>query len=55
MKCTLKNLDKVIEYIQERHVDNQYGADFAQFDDETDLVTAIENTVEHLIEQEELT
>jgi len=48
MKCTIKNLEKVFQNIKERHLDSMTGADFAEFDDECDLVNAVTDSVEHL-------
>lgn len=51
MKCTLKNLERVFNFINDNHVDsNGGGADFAMFDDESELVGAVEYTLEQLDE-----
>ena len=50
MKCTIKNLDLVFRTIKEWHQDNQSGADFGQFDDESDLLHAVQSTIEQLEE-----
>ena len=46
MKCTLKNLYMVCDKIAETHVDSQTGADFAEFDDESDLLNAVETVLD---------
>ena len=45
MKCTINNLNKVFSFIKEQHPSNQTGADFAQFDDESNLVDAVKSTI----------
>ena len=52
MKCTIKNLELVFKLIQDNHIDNDAGgADFAEYDDESDLLGAVERAVE-MIEEE---
>jgi hypothetical protein len=51
MKCTLKNLERVVNFINDNHLDAYGdGADFAMFDDESELVGAVEYTLEQLDE-----
>lgn len=48
MKCTVKNIILLFGYILENHADNQRGADFAEFDDENDMLHAVEDGIEFL-------
>lgn len=50
MNCSIKNLEIVFNYIKQSHLDNQTGSDFAQFDNESDLKTAVENAIESIEE-----
>jgi len=50
MKATIKNINKVFNLLTEWHIDNQAGADFAQFDDESDLEDAVKSVIEQLKE-----
>ena len=51
MKCTLKNLERVVNFINDNHIDsNGGGADFAMFDNESELVGVVEYTLEQLDE-----
>lgn len=51
MKCTIENLNKVFDLVSEKHVDSgESGANFALWDDESDLLTAVSETIE-LIEE----
>ena len=52
MKCTIENLELILRTVQEWHVDEQQGADFGQFDDESDLLHAVESTIEQIEEQD---
>lgn len=53
MKCTLDNVEKVFRTINDHHADAQTGADFGQFDNESDLLTAVERVIS-MIEEEEI-
>ena len=47
VKCTIKNLNKVFDLVSEKHLDSiENGADFALRDDESDLLTAVSETIE---------
>jgi hypothetical protein len=50
MNCTLSNLDKVFKIIYEQHLDNY---EHAEFDDETDLLSAVESVIRQIEEEEE--
>lgn len=50
MYCTLENLEKVFNMINEQHSDN---SEHGEFDDETDLVVAIQRVVNQIEEEEE--
>ena len=48
MYCNLKNLDRVVKMIIEQHADN---SEHAEFDDETDLVDAVQRVVNQIEEE----
>jgi hypothetical protein len=48
MYCTLENLDRVFKMIIEQHADN---SEHGEFDDETDLVDAIQRVVNQIEEE----
>lgn len=48
MKLTEENINKVFNYIITQISDDVFGL----FDEETDLLVAVENTIEHLKEGE---
>lgn len=48
MYCTLENLEKVFNMINEQHSDN---SEHGEFDDETDLVVAIQRVVNQIEEE----
>ena len=49
MKCTLENLELVLNTIQESHEDNQRTG---EYDNETDLLDAVKRTIEGLTENQ---
>lgn len=51
MKCTSKNIKRVFDLINEWHVDNFDGADFAQFDDDSDLLDVVGSVIEQVKEE----
>ncbi len=51
MKCTIENINLVFDKVSEMHFDSQTGADFAEFDDESDLLTAFERVIEWIEEE----
>jgi hypothetical protein len=48
MECTLENLERVFKMIIEQHADNN---EHAEFDDESDLVDAINRVVNQIDEE----
>jgi len=52
MKATIKNIEKLFNFLNEHHVDFQTGADFGLYDDESELLSACENAIENLEESE---
>lgn len=54
MKCTTENIEKVFRTLLAQHVDNTgASADFGQFDDESDLVSAVKNVIDQLEDDRE--
>ena len=52
MDCTIKNIEKICKFIEERHFDNIQGADFAIFDDESDLLNSFKTAIDMIKESE---
>ena len=50
MKATSKNIERVFQLLKEQHAGNFQGADFGQFDDESDLLSALESVIEQIKE-----
>jgi len=51
MKCTIKNLELVFKTIKDNHIDsNLSGADFADYDNESDISGAVERAIEMIEE-----
>lgn len=48
MKATVNNINRVFSALLDHHADNQRGADFGMFDDDSDLIEAVGRTVEEL-------
>ena len=48
MYCTLENIERVFNMINEQHADN---SEHGEFDDETDLVDAIQRIVNQIEEE----
>jgi formylmethanofuran dehydrogenase subunit E len=48
MKCTTKNIERVMNFITERHADNDVHG---EFDDYSDLLTTVKSAIQQIEEE----